>query len=105
MDLNKGLKALASPTRVRILQLLRNPAAFEGPRTADGQPMGVTGKALLKPLGITQPSLTEQVQMLIDIGVVESTKIGRFVVYKRDEERIRQLRQELDDQLLLPTSG
>ena len=100
MILMKGLKALANPTRLRVLELLKTPAAFDGPRGADGRPIGVTAKALLRKLRCTQPTLHEQMQVLIDIGLVESQKVGRFVVYTRDEERIRQLRQTIIDQLL-----
>lgn len=100
MILEKGLKALANPTRLRVLELLKHPAAFDGPRGADGSPIGVTAKALLRKLRCTQPTLHEQMQVLIDIGLVESRRIGRFVVYTRDEERIRQLKQTIIDQLL-----
>jgi ArsR family transcriptional regulator len=100
MQLIKGLQALANPTRLRILELLEDPGAFEGPRGKDGVAKGVTAKALLRKLRITQPSLSEQMDKLIHVGLVESTKVGRWVVYSRDEERIRQLRQTIMDQLL-----
>ena len=102
MQLAKGLRALANPTRLRVLELLKDPAAFEGPRDANGRPLGVTAKALLKHLRLSQPSLNEQMQILIDLGLVESRKVGRWVVYTRDEERIRQLKQTIVDQLLPP---
>jgi ArsR family transcriptional regulator len=88
--------------RLQVLDLLKNPAAFDGPRTADGRPYGVTAKALLKHLRCTQPSLSEQMDVLIGVGLVESQKVGRWVVYTRDEERIRQLKQTIIDQLLPP---
>jgi len=102
MILEKGLKALANPTRLRVLELLKNPAAFDGPRGADGRPLGVTAKALVKHLRCAQPSLNEQMHVLEDVGLVESRRVGRFVVYTRDEERIRQLKQTIIDQLLPP---
>ena len=105
MQLDKGLRALANPTRLRVLELLRDPAAFPGPRAADGHAFGVTAKALLKHLRCTQPSLNEQMQILIDVGLVEARRVGRFVVYTRDEERIRQLKQTIIDQLLPPGSA
>jgi len=104
MELMKGLKAIASPTRLRVLELLKNPGAFPGPRTADGRAIGVTAKALLKPLGCKQPSLNEQMQILMNAGLVEARKVGRWVIYTRDEERIRQLKQTIIDQLLPPAS-
>ncbi len=100
MVLMHGLKALANPTRLRVLELLKTPTAFDGPRGDDGRPIGVTAKALLRHLRCSQPSLTEQMQVLVGIGLVESRKVGRFVVYTRDEERIRQLKQTIIDQLL-----
>ena len=100
MLLMNGLKALANPTRLRVLELLKDPAAFDGPRGDDGRPIGVTAKALLKRLRCSQPALSEQMQVLESVGLIESRKIGRFVVYTRDEERIRQLKQTIIDQLL-----
>jgi ArsR family transcriptional regulator len=102
MQLHKGLRALAHPTRLRVLELLGNPAAFDGPRSADGRPLGVTAKALLRHVRCSQPAFHEQMQVLIGIGLVEASKVGRWVVYKRDEERIRQLKQTIIDQLLPP---
>ncbi len=100
MILENGLKALANPTRLRVLELLKDPAAFNGPRGADGRPLGVTASALLKHLRCAQPTLHEQMQVLVALGLVESRRVGRFVVYTRDEERIRQLKQTIIDQLL-----
>ena len=104
MQLIHGLRALANPTRLRVLELLKDPSAFEGPRTADGRALGVTAKALLAHLRCSQPSLNEQMEVLIRIGLVESRRVGRWVVYTRDEERIRQLKQTILDQLLPPAS-
>ena len=39
MVLMNGLKALANPTRLRVLELLKDPAAFNGPRSGDGRPI------------------------------------------------------------------
>ena len=100
MVLMNGLKALASPTRLRVLELLKDPSAFAGPRRGDGRPLGVTAKDLLKHLRCTQPALHEQMQVLVNLGLVESRRVGRWVVYTRDEERIRQLKQTIIDQLL-----
>ncbi|HLA91573.1 MAG TPA: metalloregulator ArsR/SmtB family transcription factor, partial [Gemmatimonadaceae bacterium] len=93
MELMKGLKALANPTRLRILQLLKDPPVFAG--TGGSGRKGVTGKELLKNLRCRQPSLTEQMQILEDVGLVETRKVGRWVLYTRDEERIRQLKQTI----------
>lgn len=96
----KGLKALASPTRLRILELLKDPPPFPATAAGDGQLKGITGKQLLRHFRCAQPSLTEQMQVLSAVGLVEVRKVGRSVLYTRDEERIRQLKQKIIDQLL-----
>jgi DNA-binding transcriptional ArsR family regulator len=102
MQLVKGLRALANPKRLRILELLKDPGAFPGPRDNEGRPLGVTATALTKHLRCAQPTLAEQMAILMGVGLVESQKVGRFAVYTRDEERIRQLKQTIIDQLLPP---
>jgi ArsR family transcriptional regulator len=102
MELIRGLRAISSAKRLRVLELLKDPAAFDGPRGPDGRPLGVTAKALVKQLRCRQPSLNEQMEILINSGLVEARRVGRWVLYTRDEERIRQLRQTIIDQLLPP---
>ena len=102
MLLVKGLRALANPTRLRVLELLRHPSRIEGPHwVKDGQIFGVTAKALLKQLKCKQPTLNEHMEVLVREGLVEARYVGRWVVYTRDEERIRQLKQTIMDQLLV----
>jgi ArsR family transcriptional regulator len=100
MQLVKGLRAIANEKRLKVLDLLRKPERFDGPRGPDGRPLGVTATALVKQLRCSQPTLNEQMGIPLSVGLVESRKVGRFVVYTRDEERIRQLRQTIIDQLL-----
>ena len=94
MNLVKGLKAVASVRRLRILELLRsNKVGKTGER-------GLSATELRMHLGLSQPALNEQMQVLLDVGLVESRYVGRWVIYTRDEERIRQLRQTITDKLL-----
>jgi DNA-binding transcriptional ArsR family regulator len=99
VELIKGLKALANPRRLRILQLLKDPPVFTGTLAGSGR-KGMSGKQLLSHLRCAQPSLTEQMQVLENVGLVETRKVGRWVLYTRDEERIRQLKQTIIEQLL-----
>lgn len=106
MELVKGLKAVASGRRLRILELLRNPEVTSSAVQSHGVVRsGATATALRKRLGISQPALSEQMQILLDAGLVEARNVGRWVVYSRDEERIRQLKQTIIDELLPPAVG
>ena len=100
MDMMQGIKAIANPTRLRVLELLKDPAARQELITSHGSVKGLTASALLQHLRISQPTLTEHMEILLNVGLVESVRSGRWVVYTRDEERIRQLKQTIIDQLL-----
>lgn len=103
MNLMQGLKAIASPRRLKVLELLRDPAVTATEVKAHGATHhGATATDLRKKLGISQPALNEQMQVLLDAGLVESRNVGRWVVYWVDEERVAQLRQTIIDQLLPP---
>lgn len=94
MNLVRGLKAVASTRRLHILQLLGGANALASVHR------GLNGKALCKLMKISQPALSEQMQTLLDSGLVESKKVGRSVFYSRDEERILQLLETIIDELL-----
>lgn len=103
MNLMQGLKAIASPRRLKVLELLRDSAVTVTEVKDHGTTRrGATATALRKKLGISQPALNEQMQILLDAGLVESRNAGRWVVYWVDEERVGQLRQTIIDQLLPP---
>jgi ArsR family transcriptional regulator len=103
MNLMQGLKAIASPTRLKILHLLGDPRALGKDYVTLGNIRGATATALCKRVGVTQPSLSAQMQILLNTGLIEAHPSGRFVIYARDEERIRQFKQTVIDQLLPPT--
>lgn len=96
--ITKGLRAMASQPRLSILQLLKNPGD-----TFSAQPVGtlaadgVTGGALMKKLGCTAPTLSEHMDTLIEVGFIQSKKVGRWMLYRRDEGRIEQFLRELYD--------
>jgi DNA-binding transcriptional ArsR family regulator len=96
MNLVRGLKAVASERRLAILRILGTKEV----RESAARGMNATG--LRKRLGISQPALSEQMQVLLNTGLVESRAEGRSVIYSRDEERIRQFRQTIMEQLLPP---
>ncbi|HTR78654.1 MAG TPA: hypothetical protein VMH39_11100 [Gemmatimonadaceae bacterium] len=97
MDIAKGLKAIASQPRLSILQLLKNPSAnFAAQPVGDLATDGVTGTALMKKLGCTAPTLSEHMGALLEVGFIESKRVSRWVLYKRDEGRIEQFLREFN---------
>jgi DNA-binding transcriptional ArsR family regulator len=86
------LRALASERRLQILDWLKDPTAHFRPQI-DGDLVedGVCGLLIAEKLGVSQPTVTEHMKLLVDIGAVRAKRIKQWTFYKRDEERIRAL--------------
>jgi len=77
----KLFKALADPTRVQLLGLLR------------ARPGGECGYDLTGPLGISQPSVSYHVRILHEAGLVTRERRGSWVIYRICEERLADIRR------------
>lgn len=96
MNIVQGLKAIASARRLQILVWLGNPSQhFPAQRGVDFSTDGVPGKAIVRKLRVRQPSLVPHMQILLASGLVVARRKGRNIVYKRDERRIQQLKDEM----------
>lgn len=89
MDLEAGLKALASDKRLQILTWLKDPAAHFPPQT-DGDLVkdGVCGLFITEKLGVSQPTASEHLRILSDAGFLTGRKIKQWIFYRRDEKEI-----------------
>jgi DNA-binding transcriptional ArsR family regulator len=89
MDLETGLKALASEKRLQILDWLKDPAAHFPPQT-DGDLVkdGVCGLFITEKLGVSQPTASEHLRILSDAGFLTGRKIKQWIFYRRDEKEI-----------------
>ncbi len=75
-DLLRPLKALADPVRLRILEFVDSPV--ENVCAQNGE---VCACDLEKHLGLTQPTISHHMKILVDAGLVKATKRGRWVYY------------------------
>ena len=89
-------RALASERRLQILEWLKDPRAHFRPQV-DGDLVedGVCGVFIAEKLGITQPTLTEHMRVLIQSGLVVPKRIKQWTFYKRDEGRVRAVKKTL----------
>ncbi|PJJ71687.1 DNA-binding transcriptional ArsR family regulator [Diaminobutyricimonas aerilata] len=76
--------AIADPRRRRILELLRSADRTVGELTAD--------------LGIAQPSVSQHLRLLADLGLVASTRRGTSSVYRLTPEPLATVRDWVDAQ-------
>jgi ArsR family transcriptional regulator len=76
-SVTKIFKALADPARLSILEFLWSPTAEEF-RTAEG----VCASDLTDFLGVTQPTVSHHMKVLVEAGLVTAEKRGKWVYYE-----------------------
>lgn len=82
------LKAISQPTRLRILLLL-----------ADAE---LCSCELVEMLGVTQPAISQHMNVLRDAGLVSERKSGTWVYYKLQQSNLEQTLQWLSQAMLEP---
>jgi DNA-binding transcriptional ArsR family regulator len=96
MSISQAMRALASERRLKILDWLKDPVAHFPPQV-DGDLVrdGVCGVLIAEKLGVSQPTVSEHLKILAQAGLVRSKRIKQWTFYKRDEARIRELKQAI----------
>lgn len=72
------LKAIADPTRLRLIGLLAN-----------GDELCVCD--FVEPLGVSQPTVSHHLKKLTDAGILSRRKEGRWVHYRLVPERVEEI--------------
>lgn len=100
MDTADLLRALANERRLQILSWLKDPKAHFPPQV-DGDLVedGVCAIFLAEKLGVSQPTLSEHMRVLVQAGVVKATRIKQWTFYKRDETRIGQAMRAIAEEI------
>src|ERR1700747_72436 len=94
------LRALASERRLQILDWLKDPRAhFREQVDGDLVDDGGCGLLIAEKLGVSQPTITEHIELLVDIGAVRPKRIKQWTFYKRDEQHIRALKAQILDEV------
>ncbi|HEV3177384.1 MAG TPA: metalloregulator ArsR/SmtB family transcription factor [Stellaceae bacterium] len=93
-------RALASDRRLLILHWLKDPRAHFPPQV-DGDLVkdGVCALFIAEKLGISQPTLSEHMKVLVQAGLVVPTRIKQWTFYRRDEERVREVKKAVQGSL------
>ena len=87
---DRQLKALADPTRRRIIELLKRKGCCSCDMVAAADP-GLCVCDIETQLGLSQPTITHHVQVLREAGLVTTQKIGRWLYCRRNEEALDRL--------------
>jgi ArsR family transcriptional regulator len=88
-ELERTLKALASDRRLLILEWLKDPVANFPPQE-HGDPIehGACNLFIVDKLGVSQPTATRHLQVLVEAGLVIATRRKGWTYYRRDEAAI-----------------
>lgn len=104
MTVDATFKALSDPVRLRILEYLRRPEA-----TCCSTEDRVCACDLEGLLGLSQPTISHHMKLLVQSGLVTSEKSGRWVYYRIDRPAFAAAAAYLagfadDEALTAPTS-
>jgi ArsR family transcriptional regulator len=80
----RALKVLADPARLRLLSLIQSQPGHEA-----------CVCHLTEPLGLSQPTVSHHLKVLLDAGLVEREQRGSWAFFKLVPDRLRSLRELL----------
>lgn len=88
--LEQQLRALADPTRRRILELLRQKGCCSCAQVSAADP-GLCVCDLESALSLSQPTITHHIQVLREAGLVSTWKIGRWLYCRHSKGALDRL--------------
>jgi DNA-binding transcriptional ArsR family regulator len=97
MDRDEILKALSHPTRVEILNWLKNPGDHFASQHMSFD-VGVCAGQFER-CGLSQSTVSSHLATLQRAGLVSTTRVGQWVFYKRNEETIAEFLSCLQKEL------
>ena len=95
-DLEGALKALASDKRLKILDWLKDVQANFPPQE-HGDPVteGACNLFIVEKLGVSQPTGSRHLKVLVDAGLVVATRRKGWTYYRRNEDTIAAVAQRM----------
>ncbi|MEN8376392.1 MAG: helix-turn-helix domain-containing protein [Gemmatimonadota bacterium] len=87
------LSALACDKRLLVLEWLKDPTKHFPPQVdGDLERDGVCSVFLAEKLGVSQPTTSRHMKLLVDAGLVRPTRIKQWTFYRRNPEGIARAR-------------
>lgn len=95
-ELLDALRALDNQRRLQILRWLKEPTRHFPPQIdGDLETDGVCGLLIAEKLGLSQPTVSEHMRVLVHAGLVRARRIKQWTFYRRDERRLAELLRAL----------
>jgi ArsR family transcriptional regulator len=88
------VKALANQKRLQVLGWLKDPTAhFPKQVWGDLEKDGVCGLFIADKLGVSAPTASEHLRILVAAGLLTPKRIRQWTFYRRNEKRIRDVKK------------
>jgi DNA-binding transcriptional ArsR family regulator len=99
-EIDNSLRALANERRLQILRWLKDPTGHFPPQV-DGDLIedGVCGLLIAKKLGVSQPTASEHLNILLRAGLLHGKRVKQWTFYKRHEAGIKKLKKLISTEL------
>jgi ArsR family transcriptional regulator len=102
LDLNRLLHAVADPTRLRILEALKERPAIAKHEATTRMQLGQNKKGhclcagdIEERIRLSQPTISHHMTILTKAGLVEAVKQGQWRLYRRNHTAVRHLLKAL----------
>ena len=100
MDVTKINAALSNQTRYEIMRWLKNPEKnFPAHTEVSGFDDGVCVSFIKDKAGLSQSTISHYLNMMENVQLVVSTRIGKWTYYKRNEKVIGDYFREIQKDL------
>src|SRR5882724_274979 len=100
MKVALALRALANERRLQILDWLRDPKKhFREQVDGDLIDDGVCGVLIAEKLGVSAPTLSEHMRVLIAAKLVRAKRIKQWTMYKRDDDAIAAVKRVIQEKV------
>jgi ArsR family transcriptional regulator len=95
-----ALRALANERRLLILDWLRDPKRhFREQVDGDLVDDGVCGVLIAEKLGLSAPTLSEHMRVLIAAKLVRAKRVKQWTMYRRDEDAIASVKRVIREKV------
>jgi DNA-binding transcriptional ArsR family regulator len=99
-DLLDCLGAVDNERRLQILHWLKDPTKhFRAQIDGDLEADGVCGVLIAEKLGVSQPTVSEHMRLLVSSGLIDATRIKQWIFYRRNEKAIAAFKRSVRDNL------
>jgi DNA-binding transcriptional ArsR family regulator len=100
MKIADALRALGNERRLLILDWLRDPERhFRAQVDGDLVEDGVCGALIAEKLGVSAPTLSEHMRVLLAAKLVKAKRIKQWTMYRRNEAAISAVKRVISEKV------